>query len=606
MSPGGKRFAYMAHQNGGDYFIVAETGKGIVVAADASRVKARSVSFVSENYAIVVASATAKDFRFVGKWEHSDAFSFNIEEKKFRTLLEGVDNIYPAQSGLGRIVGRLAGADAVFMPAYMGYAGDGEPSYDLLKADLDSNRATIAARGEADTIDWFVDDDGTVLAREDLLEKEDIYRIFTRRSGDWDLVYEEKQTSGAPFSLIGVMPDRSGLVILRDLKIRQYSSLSKLSFDGRISLPIFQRPDASIEAVVLDGNRRLLSVEYAGLFPTYEFFDPELTRAMNVLAVRFPEDSVRLVGWTENFETLLVLVEGGATAPSYHLFDRRKREIARIASRYRDIDDAEIGPVATIEYKARDGRKIPSLLTRPPRTELGRMLPLIVMPHGGPASYDAVGFDFMAQYFASRGYLVLQPNFRGSDGFGAAHRLAGNGQWGGKMQDDLTDGVKALIAMKWADPSRVCIIGGSYGGYAALAGGAYTPDLYKCVAAIAPVSDLAHFLKTERRESGADSAVYEYWTELIGDPESERLASISPVNAASSFKAPVLLVHGLDDTVVPFTHSARMEAALKRAGKEVTLVRLKKEDHWLSRSETRLQTLKELDAFVARTIGGPP
>ena len=173
------------------------------------------------------------------------------------------------------------------------------------------------------------------------------------------------------------------------------------------------------------------------------------------------------------------------------------------------------------------------------------------------------------------------------------------------MQDDITDGVRALINTGRADPNRVCIVGGSYGGYAALAGGAFTPDLYQCVAAIAPVSDLPMMLAHERRDHGSNHWVYDYWKELIGDPRSEKehLRAISPAYAADAFQAPVLLIHGRDDLVVPIGQSARMKSALERADKQVEFIRLKGEDHWLSTAEMRLETLKALDRFVGAHIG---
>jgi len=232
--------------------------------------------------------------------------------------------------------------------------------------------------------------------------------------------------------------------------------------------------------------------------------------------------------------------------------------------------------------------------------------PTIVMPHGGPASYDAIGFDWMAQYFANRGYVVVQPNYRGSDGFGHAFRLAGHGEWGrGVMQHDVTDALTAAVNSGISDPERVCIVGGSYGGYAALAGGAFTPELYKCIAAIAPVSDLPRMIYDERRDSGRDSWVVAYWTDAIGDVKAERdrLEEISPANFAEAFRAPVLLIHGNDDTVVPYRQSKTMERALERAGKDVELVKLKGGDHWLSTSEMRLDTLRALDAFVSKHLG---
>ena len=161
-----------------------------------------------------------------------------------------------------------------------------------------------------------------------------------------------------------------------------------------------------------------------------------------------------------------------------------------------------VGLVQTIEYSSRDGLKIPAIITWPPGVDGGtaKKLPLVVMPHGGPERYDRVGFDWMAQFFANEGYAVLQPNFRGSTGFGVEFRDAGRGQWGLKMQDDVTDGVNAMIKTGWTDPDRVCIVGWSYGGYAALAGGAFTPELYRCVIAGGAVTDLPQMLNHERRD----------------------------------------------------------------------------------------------------------
>jgi len=259
-----------------------------------------------------------------------------------------------------------------------------------------------------------------------------------------------------------------------------------------------------------------------------------------------------------------------------------------------------------VTYKARDGLEINAVLTAPPDydSETSGKLPAIVMPHGGPASYDRFDFNWRAQYFANRGYLIIQPNFRGSTGFGEEFEDAGRGEWGGKMQDDITDGVNALADAGIIDRDRVCIAGASYGGYAALAGAAFTPDLYKCVVAIAPVSDLNLMLSDRRRRSGSDHWVISYWEDVMaeGDARKEKLNAISPVHFAERIKAPVLLLHGNDDTVVPYNQSTVMERALRQAGKQVDLVKLEGEDHWLSVADTRLQTLREMDRFIAEHL----
>ncbi|MEO1407882.1 MAG: alpha/beta fold hydrolase, partial [Pseudomonadota bacterium] len=245
--------------------------------------------------------------------------------------------------------------------------------------------------------------------------------------------------------------------------------------------------------------------------------------------------------------------------------------------------------------------------TLPPGTDISNAsnLKTIVMPHGGPETYDAIGFDWMAQYFANRGYLVFQPNFRGSAGYGTAFVLAGNGEWGGKMQDDITDGLKALVNEGLADPDNVCIVGASYGGYAALAGGAFTPDLYRCVVAIAPVTDLHRMLKDEKRDYGRNHWVVDYWQERMADGEARKikLRSVSPSEYADSFQSPVLLIHGDKDRIVPLKQSEIMHQALLDAGKLVTFITLERGDHALSTNEARLTTLQAASDFVEQHIG---
>jgi dipeptidyl aminopeptidase/acylaminoacyl peptidase len=227
------------------------------------------------------------------------------------------------------------------------------------------------------------------------------------------------------------------------------------------------------------------------------------------------------------------------------------------------------------------------------------------MPHGGPELRDYVDFDPWAQMLASRGFAVLQPNFRGSGGYGKSFTEAGHRQWGRLMQDDITDGVTALVKDGTADPNRVCIVGASYGGYAALAGGAFTPDLYKCVMSISGVSDVIKMIEEDRYHAGSDSYIYDYWKKWVGDPRSadaEQMKAISPINHAAKFKAPVLLVHGDQDNNVRSSQSIAMQKALKKAGKQVELV-LVPEGHTFVSIASRKTLLTEMERFVTAHIG---
>ena len=231
-----------------------------------------------------------------------------------------------------------------------------------------------------------------------------------------------------------------------------------------------------------------------------------------------------------------------------------------------------------------------------------KSLPLVVLPHGGPESRDNYAFDWWAQFLATRGYAVLQPQFRGSIGFGDAFRLAGRRQWGGLMQDDVTDGVRAMIEEQIADARRVCIVGASYGGYAALAGAAFTPELYKCAVSVNGVSDLPEMLEGVRARSGAESDPVAYWRDTVGSAFDKNVIERSPARAADRIQVPILLMHGMDDSVVPIAQSEAMARALGKLNRKFSFIRLSGEDHWLSRGETRLKVLTEIEKFLAENL----
>jgi dipeptidyl aminopeptidase/acylaminoacyl peptidase len=237
------------------------------------------------------------------------------------------------------------------------------------------------------------------------------------------------------------------------------------------------------------------------------------------------------------------------------------------------------------------------VLTLPPGRE-AKNLPVILLPHGGPTARSYPGFDWQAQAFASRGYAVFQPNFRGSSGFGPKFERAGDGEWGRKMQTDISDGLAELARQGIVDPKRACIVGGSYGGYAALAGVTLQQNLYRCAVSLAGIGDLSKMVDTKKRESGSDRTLKRSLERMIGSGRD--LKEISPIFFADRADAPILLVHGKDDTVVDYDQSNDMAAALRRANKPVVFVTLEGEDHWLSKSETRLAMLEATLAFVQK------
>ncbi|MEQ9506778.1 MAG: S9 family peptidase [Hyphomonas sp.] len=602
LSPDGTRIAAIANTATGDsvLMVMGRDGK-MIRQVGASALKPRGIDFYDNEHVVLFASETIKTTGFKGKYEYSGAYSINLETGKTVTLLDQTDGMFPAQRGLGHIVGRGEDKGTVLMPAFMGSAYS-DPTYDLLKVSLSNGRGRNALGGSSDTADWFSDGKGGVLARERYNNKRNEYRIDVREGKGWKTIFEDTKADLPPLSISGIMPDGSGLAFVYADDEEVFDGLMVMDYNGNVRGPILGRTGHEIDSVYTDDERRVVGVLYSGMLPEYEFLDPALKASYETVMTALPDATVYLDSWSDDRKVVLYQAFDASFGEGWLLHDTETGKVNLIARVRSDIPADQIGALLTIEYKARDGLTIPAVLTLPPGAypDDGIKRPLVVMPHGGPASYDRMDFDWMAQFVASRGYVVLQPNFRGSSGFGQAFLDAGRGEWGGKMQDDLTDGVEALAGFGLIDKDRVCIVGASYGGYAALASAAFHPDVYKCSISIAGVSDLNAMISERKESYGRNHWVLSYWEGIMadGDARRKKLDEISPANAADRIKVPVLLIHGLDDTVVPIGQSERMERALKRANKPVEFVKLKGEDHNLSGPETRLQTLREIDRFL--------
>jgi len=298
---------------------------------------------------------------------------------------------------------------------------------------------------------------------------------------------------------------------------------------------------------------------------TYHYFDAEWRDLQAQLEGAFPGSRVAMQSWDLSGNRIVVSRTIGGSSGAFYLFDRTAGSVSLIGRVRPGIPDEWVGDVIPVEYRARDGLTIPAYVTLPPNRDLAN-LPLVVMPHGGPQARDYYGFDEWAQLIASRGYVVIQPQFRGSEGYGREFIFRGHGEWGQAMQDDLTDSIAYLAGQGIVDEDRVCIFGWSYGGYAALAGATLTPDLYRCVIAGAPVADVLEMMDWASDTNG--SGTVDYWTEYIGDWRRQRdlMVSISPTRQVANVRAPILLVHGTEDTIVPIEQAEMMAAALDSAG----------------------------------------
>nr|WP_315427204.1 prolyl oligopeptidase family serine peptidase [uncultured Albidiferax sp.] len=330
-------------------------------------------------------------------------------------------------------------------------------------------------------------------------------------------------------------------------------------------------------------------------------WDPELKALALMIDQQLPGRFNRLLSFSDDEQSYLLHSSGNGRPGQYFVGHRARGELALLGETYPRLPTTQLTGKQTVRIFARDGLPLNAFISQPRGAAPGKPLPLVLLPHGGPHSRDDVDFDSWTEFLTNRGYRVLQVNFRGSDGGGLKHKLAGMQRWGLEMQDDLTDAVQWAVAQHLADPQRLAIVGASYGGYAALMGAVKTPTLYRCAISFAGVCNLLDLVFEESDYIGGAAAVEAQIGSVWGD--SERLRATSPALQADRIQAPVLLVHGSVDRVVPVSHSQGMAAALSRAGKLHRYVEQEGGDHHLSRYSHRLEFFKLMEAFLAQHIG---
>jgi dipeptidyl aminopeptidase/acylaminoacyl peptidase len=487
----------------------------------------------------------------------------------------------------------------------------GAYGFSLFRLDVNTGDAEMVERMEWRTGLAAVDGDGHLVMRADALPNNSGIRYYRRapQGGAWVLAHEVRRASVAQnrdFALLGPGPAAGQVYVAARPEGQEFQAIYLYNTaTGELGAPVFYDDHADAEIASINRNDNSL------LFGCGELqrwrcraLDPRMQRHVTAISAYFENLADFSVTDVSSDGKIWLIYANGATIPgTYYIYDLDTAHISPIASDYPDIPRAQLMATRTFDYASHDGTALWGYLTVPGGAGPH---PLVVLPHGGPESRDAFGYNPLVQYLASRGYVVFQPNFRGSEGSGHTFVAAGHEQWGLRMQDDISDGVRALTASGVADANRVCIVGGSYGGYAALAGAAFTPTLYKCAESISGVSDLLEFISTERQESGGGSLGYAYWATLVGDPgpDRERLVATSPARQVAAVQIPILLIHGSDDPTVPIHQSEIMRDALQHAGKRVQYIRLEHEGHawaaWTPADRQRLmeETARFLDANI--------
>lgn len=506
----------------------------------------------------------------------------------FRDAAQNAGNLmWVAQDGSPRIL--LSRQTSVY---------SSDPGFwpEVLEADVSTGKSKVIVKSRSNITYWYADGAGTVrmglgydplALRTWLVYREnagDSFRTIDRASQrkDEDLLSPQLFLPDPGKAIIS---DRdNGFDALYDFDLTTMTRGRKL----------FSVPDHDLDYII--ANRTgdgLAGIAYTDTRSRIQWVDADLAKIQADLDKAVGADrTARIVSFNRDQTRMLVLVGGADRAGAYYYFDIASGKMVFIANNSPGLKNAALNPVKTVRYAARDGLGMSAVLTLPRRRQPTR-LPVIVMPHGGPAARDEEGWDWWAQFMAERGYAVIQPNYRGSSGFGAAFSDKGDGEWGLKMQDDLNDALDFLAREGIGDRTRACMVGGSYGGYAALRAAQRDGKLYRCAVSFAGVSDLRHLAISDARSLYGRS-----WRHRLRERAPD-FAAVSPLNFPEQFGAPVLLVHGAKDLRVPVEQSRRMAEKLKQAGKAVRYVEQPLGDHHFSRADDRLQFLKELEAFLA-------
>ncbi|MCJ8157420.1 S9 family peptidase [Sphingomonas sp. LaA6.9] len=422
------------------------------------------------------------------------------------------------------------------------------------------------------------------------------YFYRTKDSDNWREFGKRDISTGEGFNPVAVDRNLDAVYGFRDKDGRR--AVFRVALDGTMREElVYAHPEVDVDGLVRIGRQhRVVGVTFATDKRQTVFFDPALKSLGAALSKALP--GLPLVSFIDSSldESRLLLWAGSDTDPGrYYVFDKKAKSLNEVLLARPQLESVKLATVKPVNYKAADGTMIPGYLTLPAGST-GKNLPTIVMPHGGPSARDEWGFDWLAQYYANRGYAVLQPNFRGSSGYGDQWFQKNGFQSWRTAIGDVNDGGRWLVSEGIADPGKLAIVGWSYGGYASLQSAVLDPDLFKAIVAIAPVTDLERLRQEARQYTN-----FKLVDASIGN--GPHVKEGSPAQNAGKIKAPVLMFHGDLDANVDVAESRLMADRLTAAGKKHELVVYPKLEHSLADSKVRTEMLGKSDAFLRASLG---
>ncbi len=602
MSPNGKLIASLVRlntdkQQGAIINILdIDTRESIFpVQTDNEKFVILSMSWASDDLLLVEAKFPA--VRYGTPTTETRIITYSVSKKKISNLLSrfGLKKFKWMPQIQSNIIDYLPNDEKHI---FLGINGLGnKPQYEsVIQVNLNNGNVRFKQPAESNITDWVTDRQNRI--RIGIYRKDTQYRIYEQADAHkdrrilWEFeAFEEDQVWPMGFAedkdILYVQAYHEGYEAIFKVNLQDPKLTKELVFSKEFS-------DVNGSLIYSKLKKKVIGID-DGDESEYTFWDKEYIGLANGLNKALPDYRNYITQFSENERRYIVYSTNAKEAGIYFFGDRDAGQLLPIAYRYKQLSPDVLADTEILTYQARDGLEIQAFLTTPKGQE-AKNLPTIIFPHGGPISYDSNSFDYWTQFFANRGYAVLRMNFRGSAGYGYDFMKAGLKNWGLDMQNDVEDGTRWLIERGTADPNKICIVGASYGGYAALMGVATTQDLYQCAVSVAGVTDIEYLVKSSRRYTN-----FEIVKKQIGD-DYDALYERSPLSKAKDINVPVLLIHGDKDRVVRVQHSEDMFDELEDLNKPVEYIELENGDHYLSNNKHRINTFMAIEAFLQKNL----
>lgn len=594
LSPDGKHLAGLVSHDGAIKIMImpiyADPNDKSVLLTVPDKIEINNISWVN-NDNIVVGVHALIDVTGARQWQVSRVFAVNRATGNIKKLQwdlggQSAQVIWSAHNGKPEVL--ISEQNTIYTNR------DGFwPS--VYRVNIENDHATKEVDGQTGIINWVADSTGLVRAGvnfdDDSLTAHLLYRNSSHalfRTIDRANI-KNRQHLIYPFLFL---PNSEHALVLESDELGQQTisdyDMSTVNKTGSIFTSDIH---SDLRPIFSNGESSLLGVHQS--LGRLKWLDPKFAEIQAQLDKAVPNARVHIASWSDDRNKLLVQISDADMPGSLYFYDTNEGTLHRISLMNAAIGNQHLAETKMMTYKARDGLEIEAKVTMP-TGRAPKNLPLIMLPHGGPWGHDDMNYDFLPQFLANRGYMVIQPNFRGSDGYGQGFERKGEGQMGLAMQDDISDGLKWAVDKGLADSKRTCIFGRDYGGYAAMWGLVKDPDQYRCAISMAGVSSL------KREVYGFGEIVNQNKYRLDWKRMTPDFDAVSPINFVAKIKAPLLLIHGKKDIRVDYKNSEKMYDAMKAAGKAVELVPLPLADHSAERQADRLTLLSSIEAFLKK------